>query len=883
MDRRTFIKICGMGVAGWGLSRHEQTWGAQLPVPPSGPPLPSRALIFDLGKTAWTLQQAGQSEKLPAQVPGDHYSDLLRAGKIPDPYYRDNNKAVQWAAQTGWIYRTTFESTPQQLAMKYVELVCHGLDTFATVTLNGTTLGSTNNMFRTWVFDVKQAIKPGANDLEIHFQPLPDQAEISGWTEAYFKLHPDVLPDDANHDGRSQSRARASWQDRSWIRKAAYQWGWDWCRPILTMGIWKGIELRAYDSRLAKLAVGQRHAADGSVRLDVTADIAGQPPSGSQVRVRLLEEGAPVEQPVANLTAALTLTIPQPKLWWPNGLGEQNLYTVEVQLMDPEGTVLDTMRKRIGLRQFETVPRTRQLPYTLKVNGQPFFAKGADWIPPDNLLARITPQVLRWFAKDAAACNFNFIRLWGGGFYEDDALFDACDELGIALMFEFKFANASFPSFDQKFIANVKAELEDQILRVRHHPSIAIWSGNNEIRSFVGYPELFDKVIGEAVRQLAPGQPYQNTSGGSGAPDAHDWGLGHGREPFSHYAQTHGFVSEFGIQSYLEPASTRSFATEADLAAGMNSSILQYHERSSQKEIGSEVLRYFGKIPDKLDDLLWLSQIVQAYGLRVGVEHWRQDRPLSTAALIWQYNDSWPGQTWSMIDYYHRWKASQYHARHMFAPVLACGDVDAERGKADIHVINDRLNGGKAMLSWRLATTGGTLLRHNEMSVELPANGNMVAQTVLLSDAEKAAGLQNLLLWMTVTPDGASPQTNISLFALPGQLTLAKSPPIQTKVTGAGRQFTVEISSAQPALWTWINLGNDPDARYSDNFVHLEPGTAVTIDVACGQEHSAADFRNQLAVRSVSEFITPGIALPAILPPSTHPLRPTAPPTGAGQ
>ena len=271
------------------------------------------------------------------------------------------------------------------------------------------------------------------------------------------------------------------------------------------MGIWKGIELRAFDSRLAKLGVVQHHGSDGSVRLDVTADLAGLSPSGSQVSVRLLEEGAPVKQPVANLAAALTLNVPHPKLWWPNGLGEQNLYTVEVQLVDAGGTVLDTMRKRIGLRQFETVPGTRQSPYTLKVNGQPFFAKGADMIPPDNLLARITPEVLRGYLQDAAACNFNFIRLWGGGFYEDDVLFDACDELGIALMFEFKFANTSYPSFDEKFIANVKAELEDQILRVRHHPSIAIYSGNNEIRGFVGYPELFEKVIGGAVRQLAPG------------------------------------------------------------------------------------------------------------------------------------------------------------------------------------------------------------------------------------------------------------------------------------------------------------------------------------------------------------------------------------------
>ena len=860
--------MTGLALDPWKFAR-----GARVPATPDGMPLPSQMLTMDLGGSAWTFQQDGKSEKLPAQVPGDHYSDLLRAGKIPDPYYRDNNQAVQWAAQTGWGYRRTFEVTPQQLAMKHVELVCHGLDTLATVTLNGTSLGSTNNMFRTWVFDVQKALKPGTNDLQIQFQPVPDQAETNAWSEAYLKEHPNVL----HGDVKQQSSVRASMHKRSWgwIRKAPYQWGWDWCRPLLTMGIWKGIELRAYDSRLANMAVVQHHDFDGSVQLDVTADLTGLAPSGCAVSARLLEEGAPVKQSVADLAAALTLTVPQPKLWWPNGLGEQYLYTVEVQLLDASGTVLDTMRKRIGLRQFETDPGTR--PYTLKINGQPFFAKGADMIPPDNLLARITPEALRSYMQDAAACNFNFIRLWGGGFYEDDALFDVCDELGIALMFEFKFANTSYPSFDEKFIANVKAELEDQILRVRHHPSIAIWCGNNEIRSYVGYPELFDQVIGGAVRELAPGQPYQQSSGGAAAPDYHDWGLGHGGNPFSRYAQNHGFIAEFGVQSYLEPASTRTFATDADLAPGAGAPILHYHELSAQDEIMKQVLRYFGKAPDKLDDLSWLSQIVQAFGLRFAVEHWRRDWPHSTAALVWQYNDSWPGQTWSMIDYYHRWKASQYHARHMFAPVLVSGDVDSTQGKVDIHVINDPLTGGKAMLTWRLATTVGKVLRHNETAIDLPANGTMLAETVTLSDAEKAMGLPSLLIWMTVTPEGGLPETNVALLARPGELTL-QTPSIQTKVTGAGKQFSVTLESAQPALWTWINLAKDADARYSDNFVHLEPGTPITITVNCGQEHSVADFQAQLAVRSVREFITPGITLP-VYPPTPPPKPAAAPPT----
>ncbi len=864
MNRREFNKLLGLGAAGFYLTPRDYAQGSPVH------PLPGRVLTTDLGGDAWTFSQDGATESLPARVPGDQYTDLLRAGKIPDPYVRDNNKLVQWAAQKSWIYERTFQADPEQLAPKNVELVCHGLDTFATVTLNGVRLGSTNNMFRTWVFDVRHQIKAGPNVLQIKFDPLPDDKEIAAMTAAYIAAHPEVDPPVAATPSPSPAPAGAAhprviFHPRSWVRKAPYQWGWDWCKPILTVGIWKKIELRSYDSMLSDLAVVQHHGPDGSVELDLKPEVRGAVPTGCRVRAHLLEDGAAGETSaeVKEGSASLSLTVAKPKLWWPNGMGDPTLYTVEVQLMDPDGQLLDTMRKRVGLRRFETVVDGRLL--TLKVNGEPFFGKGANWLPPDNLIARITPEILRRSIEDAAACNFNMLRLWGGGYYEDDSLFDRCDELGIALIAEFKFTTTCYPVFDKDFVANVTAELEDQIRRLRHHPSIAIWSGNNEIRNFVGYTELFDNLIGGQMRQLAPGQAYVPSSGGYGAKDAHDWGLGHGRNPFSRYAQTHGFVAEFGVQSYLEPASTLSFATEADLAAGVDSPILHYHECSAQDEILKQVIRYFGKAPDKIDDVFWLSQIVQAFGIRFGVEHWRRDRPKSTAALVWQYNDSWPGQTWSMVDYYHRWKALQYHSRHMFAPLLVSGDVDAGRGVVDIYVVNDRRTGGKANLSWNLVTTEGKSLRGKDTTIDLPANGSALVETVSLTDAEKQGGLANLLLWMTITPQNGPAETNIAYFVLPGQLTLPV-PTLKTVVAGAGKQFTVTLSSPQPALWTWLNFEKDPNARYSDNFVHIQPGIPVTITVDCEESHSVEDFRAQLKVRSVREFITPGLALPVFPP-----------------
>ncbi|MGH8399373.1 MAG: glycoside hydrolase family 2 protein, partial [Gammaproteobacteria bacterium] len=430
-----------------------------------------------------------------------------------------------WVAEKNWIFRRTFKASAELRAKPHVQLVCHGLDTLATVWLNGRRIGRADNMFRTWTFDIKRRLRKGTNHLRIQFDTLAPYVEKQ--REAYKEAF--------GIDLRNP---------RSWVRKAPYMWGWDWCRPVLTQGIWKKIEILSFDSRIAGVGVLQHHQPDGSVRLEIHTAVLGNA-AGSSVKAQVTLAGSVVAAatgPVTEGATVLHAAIPGPKLWWPNSMGDQPLYTVTVQLADMKGRTVDTASRRIGLRTVDVILPKDGVARHLTVNGVPVFAKGADWIPADNMPTRVTPEILRWYMTRAVECNFNFIRLWGGGYYEEDELFDLCDELGIMLQFEFKFANASYPAHDQAWMNNLQAEIEQQTLRCRNHPSIVIWSGNNEIRYFEGYNHIFQDVIGGVVHRLLPGAFYEVGSGAHGSGDIHTWGVWHGNRPVESYRTIEGFV-----------------------------------------------------------------------------------------------------------------------------------------------------------------------------------------------------------------------------------------------------------------------------------------------------------------------------------------------------
>ncbi len=418
----------------------------------------------------WELSQSGAEESIPATVPGCVHMDLLAAGRLEDPYYRDNELHTLWIGETDWTYRRRFDVDAGLLAHERVLLRCAGLDTLATVTVNGAEVGRTDNMFRTWEFDVQELLRAGENEIAVHFAaPMP-----------YVRA-------------RGQERSLPAWgvgqhklDSGGWIRKEPCNFGWDWGPKLVTSGIWREIELVAFNTaRLADVHILQDHATPGEVKLAVTAAVEQLGDAPLSVRVAVSFAGgvvAEAEAPVDSGAAVCELTVNNPQLWWPHGMGGQPLYEVGVELRSG-ADALDSTARRIGLRTLKLVREKDQWgeSFHFAANGIPFFAKGANWIPADTFAPRLTRADYARLLEDAADANMNMLRVWGGGIYEDDVFYELCDELGLCIWQDFMFACATYPTFDEEWMATVRAEAEDNIRRIRHHPSMALWCGNNEL------------------------------------------------------------------------------------------------------------------------------------------------------------------------------------------------------------------------------------------------------------------------------------------------------------------------------------------------------------------------------------------------------------------
>ena len=870
--RRMLQAAAGAGVslalAGCG-SASMQTQGRQHVL---AAPAASSCLSLDLTGDTWTMHEEASAEKIPAIVPGATYTDLMRAGKIPNPFYRENNgtgarggsnvwmndwnkyirevdpQPIQWVAQKNWIYERTFDISTEMLSRPHIVLQCHGLDTLATIWINDQQVGRANNMFRAWEYNIKPYLNADHNTIRIQFDTLAPYVEKQ--SAAYKQAYGLDLGD-----------------QRSWIRKGPYMWGWDWCRPLLTQGIWRPLEIIAYEGRISDVGVLQQHRESGVVGLDIETTVSGVG-TGAQVHTRVIFDGtvvATASAPVKDGVAKCQVEITNPQLWWPNGAGEHPLYTVEAQLLESTGgvveilsstaKVMDTKRRRIGLRKVEVLPPKDGVAMHVEINGVPVFVKGADWVPPDNIPSRVTPEILHWYMHKAVECNFNFIRLWGGGYYEENDLFDLCDELGIMLQFEFKFANTTYPVNDPEWVDNLRAEVDYQVRRCRNHPAIVIWSGNNELNAFKGYHHLFGDIMGGIVHRLLPGAFYEIGSGAAGSGDIHTWDVWHGSAPFSQYRTIEGFVTEFGLQSFPVPMSVDAY-TDASDRKSIHTPVMRFHNCDGSDHGNSMIMHYvntyLGQAPDNFDAILWLSQIVHAYGMRYGVEHWRRDMPRSMAATVWQFNDCWPGQTGSMTDYYRRCKALQYQSKHFFAPILVSGIPDPKTGKAELYITSDRQKGVSGVLRWWVTDTAGTVLRHDEMTVHLPARTSRLAYTLELAELISSHGMANLLIWPEVRVGSVTVADNVLFFGRPLELKL-HNPHLAAHITGGGTQYAVTIEANAPALWVWADV-QDTNSTYSDNFIALRPGRTGRIHITLDAAMAPAEFQRKLSVRSVYDI-----------------------------
>jgi beta-mannosidase len=667
----------------------------------------------------WQLSQAGKNDWLPGPVPGDVHTALMAANRIPDPYVRDNEKRVMWVAETAWEYRMVFSIAPSLLKEDKVLLVCDGLDTLAHVTLNGQHIGDGANMFRTYIWDVKGLLKEGENTLHILFDgPM-----------AF------VTP-------RQQARPMIGGELKGgpYMRKAPCHFGWDWGPNLPPIGIWKDIALVGYSTAKFEDVHLTQKLSSGKGTLESAVTVENW--SGQPVEVVMqvtTPDGKPVQETRSTLQGAagkVAVEVNDPQIWWPNGYGSQPLYDVTVTLQSG-GKVLDSRSYKIGFRTIELRRQPDQWgeSFEFVVNGVPIFAKGSDWIPTDSFPARITRGWLEGLLCSAVAAHMNMLRVWGGGLYETEDFYDLCDQYGILIWQDFIFACGIYPE-DAEFHANVKVEAIQNVRRLRHRTSLAMWCGNNEMeQGWVdwgwnkpedannqslkeGYDRMFHHLLPDICAAEDPDRAYWPSSASSGVPftnpngqvrgDCHYWDVWHGRKPFKAYrSQYPRFMSEFGFQALPPFKTIQTYAEPAD--QNMTSYVMEHHQRSgSGNGLMIHQMTDTFRMPKDFEALVYLSMILQAEGIRYGVEHWRRNMDRVRGTLIWQLNDCWPVASWASLDYFGRWKALHYAARRFYAPVML--SVEDTGTQIAVHVTSDLVQLWQGEIRWRLEQLDGKVL-----------------------------------------------------------------------------------------------------------------------------------------------------------------------------
>jgi len=666
----------------------------------------------------WKFRKTGTKEWLPARVPGVVHLDLMRNGKIPDPYLRDNEEKVQWVGETGWEYSKTFQFGEGNFAWRHIELVSKGLDTYAKVYLNDSLILNADNMFREWYLDIKRFLRIGTNTLRIQFPAVIPE------NKARYDQLPYPLPGD----------------EKVVCRKAAYHFGWDWGPTLVTCGIWRPIYIREWNMvNVLGVQYIQKKLTDTVANLAARFTVYSEVGDSSEIRLFiglsrilvkkiLLRKGTNIFD--------IDFNIRYPQRWWPKTMGYPTLYNLGYELYF-NGKLAGEGRQKIGLRTIELVQDKDSAgrSFYFKVNDVPVFVKGANYIPQDNFLPRVTPDDYKLLIKEAKLAHINMLRVWGGGIYEDDLFYDLCDENGIMVWQDFMFACAMYPG-NKEFLDNVRAEAIQNVVRLRRHPSIALWCGNNEIDEgwknwgwqkkygynagdsaaiYDNYRMMFNTILPGILKKFDSAAVYIPSSPLHGwghresltEGDAHYWGVWWGKEPFSDFSTKIGrFMSEYGFQSFPDYSTILKFTTQADRSPG--SAVMKAHQKSpAGYEIIDHWLLQDFKKPKDFESYGYVSQLLQAEGIVSAIEAHRRARPYCMGSMFWQLNDCWPVVSWSSRDYYHKKKALLFALPSAYANVII--SPVTENGHLKVYIVSDELKLHQAIMTVKLMDFEGNL------------------------------------------------------------------------------------------------------------------------------------------------------------------------------
>lgn len=796
----------------------------------------------------WKMHRSDQQEWMEATVPGSVYGDLLRGDKMEDPFWKDNEDAALKLMDYDYEYRTGFTCGEELLASDEVILRFEGLDTIADITLNGVKLGHVENMHRTWEYSVKDILRKEENELTVYFySPTKFIAEA-------FQKAPTLGTEDAMNGFVH-------------IRKAHCMFGWDWGAHLPDAGIWRPVYLLGVDTaRLISVEVLQYHEND-VVRLEVNPEIdiaPNQKISGKELdlRVRILNpQGMEI---LSRDGMEGSIVIEHPQLWWPHGYGEQNLYTISVDLINADGKVLDNWTRKIGLRTI-TMDRTKDQwgeRFATCVNGVNIFAMGADYIPEDHLLGRVTRETTKTLLEKAVFANFNSIRVWGGGYYPDDWFFDLCDELGLVVWQDFMFACAVY-DLTPEFEANITAEFIDNLKRIRHHASLGLMCGNNEMEQFVkegnwvskdsevrDYIIMYERILPRVMKQYAPQVFYWPASPSSGGSfdnprdenrgDVHYWDVWHGNKPFSEYRKFHfRYLSEFGFQSFPSKKTVETF-TDDERDMNIFSYIMEKHQRNGSAN--GKIMNYMQqtyRYPSDFETVIYASQLLQADAIRYGVEHFRRNRNDSRCmgAVYWQFNDCWPVASWSSVDYCQRMKALHYYAKRFFAPIMiSCQEEGMMNSGQElvrlpfdfpksIHlcVANESMQDETITVKWQIRDAMAKVLLAQEAAIDVPALTSVWLDKVDLPDID----IYNEYVSFQAIKDGSVVSEGTVIFSYPKYFRY-ENPQLSARVEGN----CITVCAGSYAKSVEI-LNDNEDLILSDNYFDLNAGSK-TVEVISG-------------------------------------------------
>ncbi|MEA3326845.1 MAG: glycoside hydrolase family 2 protein [Chloroflexota bacterium] len=816
---------------------------------------------YRLGEGKWRIKAVGGSEWFPSSVPGEVHLALLNAGRIPDPFVADNELKVAWVAETDWVFEGVIQVPDKLLGEDRVVLCFDGLDTLAKIMLNDSLLGETSNAFRSYSWEVKNLLKPGENKIELLFRSPVNYVTLL--QEA------DPLPSPGE-----------SIPGGPYLRKAPCQWGWDWGPKLPPIGIWKDARLVGYSlAKLDSVQIRQKHLFDGSVNVAAQVSVQQWSQAGLQLCLTLRDPKGKTFATTCKVfedTTTVDIEMLNPKLWWPNGYGEQELYDAKVTLRLEDETILDSREFQIGLRTLELRQEEDEYgeSFTFVVNGVPIFAKGANWIPADSFPTRITLEDLDQLLSDAAKAHHNMIRVWGGGFYESDEFYDLCDKYGILVWQDFIFSCSIYPFNDPVFIDNVHKEVIDNVERIRHRASLAIWCGNNEMDwgweiwgwsegdyddYCEAYKRFFYRTLPEWLSELDPDTPYWYSSPTSGTPfvesnsnskgDAHYWEVWHGAKPFSAYREQYPrFMSEFGFQSLPPLKTIRTYASEDHW--NLTDYMIEHHQRSSYASalfMGQMAMHYM--MPVDFPSLVYVTMVLQSEGIRYGVEHWRRNRHRVSGTLYWQLNDCWPVASWSSLDYFKRWKALHYASRRFYAPLLLSIEDDETLANMRVHLTSDLQEEWVGEIRWRLMRLDGDVLDSgiNPVTID-PLSSKMVFEKTF-SQLSLQVKRETVFVAQLIKDDLVL-MTQLATFVRNKHVQLVKPNLQATLHEGEEGIVIIELETEYLARLVELSL-DDADVVFSDNYFDVVPGDIVQVTCQMPEGWTIDDVGRSLTVFSL--------------------------------